>query len=335
MEGRGLASVAVLECKPILVDFWHQWFSVYPTYGREIFDGNRVFLDSDKEFLEYLAWTKVTRSPAWLSVQPFNKRNDVTTVEKLFFDFDSKNLDLAWKEASSFAETLKKCYGVESLLCFSGSKGYHVYVWLQELSKFTTAEEAKRFCRTAQRLILKGLYCETLDPNPLGDIKRVARVPYSIHEKTLNPCVPVTINRKPCWILDLSGFRKYGLSAEFTQVCMKNAEEKQRKRVFHSGPQNRTQGVRPCLEAALNADLEAKEGHSIRIAIAAEYLKAGFSLEQTAELFKGQTDYSFERSLYYVQDILTRKYKPFKCATIRELGFCLKNCPRKARYEFG
>lgn len=147
----------------------------------------------------------------------------------------------------------------------------------------------------------------------------------------MSPCVPVTTNGKPCWILDLSGFRKYGLSAEFTQVCMKNAEEKQRKRVSRPDPQNRTQGVRPCLEAALNADLEAKEGHSIRIAIAAEYLKAGFSLEQTAELFKNQTDFSFEKSVYYVQDILARKYKPFKCATIRELGFCLDNCPRRAR----
>jgi hypothetical protein len=339
---RGKMCSQVLECKPILEDFWRSWFRVYPLQGREIFkvygydkngnpQGDRIFLSSFPEFEEFVYWSKAERRPCWLSVQPFSARNSVNTVEKLFFDFDSKDLGLAWKEASQFAETLRKSYGVEPLVCFSGRKGYHVYVFLQEQAKFASVQEAKSFYRTAQTLILKGLNLNTLDMQVIGDIKRVARVPYSVHEKTLELCVPVTQDHKPCWILDLHAFRTRGLNSAFVELCKHKAEEKPRKRVFQASLRKRVKGVRPCLEAALNVDLVETEGHLIRLAIAREYLKNGYSAEQTAKLFQGQRDYNFEVSLGYVRYAQENDCKPFKCSTIRELGFCLENCPRRTR----
>lgn len=329
----------VLECQSILTEFWRQWFNVYPTYGREIFkvysydqngkpEGNRFFYSDFAAFSEFLDWTKANRRPAWLSVQPFSNRNYVVTVEKLFFDFDSEDLTLARKEASQFADTLRKSYGVEPLLCFSGRKGFHVYIFLQEHVKFETVEKAKRFYDTAQRLILKGLKLETLDMNVIGDIKRVARVPYSIHEKTLEPCVPITENHKPCWVLDLHAYRTRGLNRNFVELCKAKAEEKPRIRVFQAFPQRHSKEIRPCLQAALNVELSEKAGHKMRIAIAIEHLSSGFSPEQTAQLFKNQSDYSYEKSLEYTRDVQKRQYKRFKCASIRDLGFCLPNCER-------
>lgn len=327
---------SVLENEQLLNDFWNSWFSVYSGLGREVFDGDRIFLNSPQAFRNYLAWARKTHNAAWVSVQPFSERNKVTSVEKLFFDFDCPtDLSQAWKEASYFVKVLRESYGVEALVCFSGAKGYHVYVWLSRTDKFSTGEEAKRFYKTAQKLILKGLNFKTIDPQVLGDIKRLARVPYSTHEKSLKLCVPVTQSCRPCLLFDLNLYKTHCLTPEFSKLCHEKTEKpQQHKTPIHSfNPESSNQDMRPCLTAALNQDLAQSQGHSIRIAIAAEYLKAGHSPEQTAELFKNQADYSFEQSLYYVRDIAARAYKPYKCVTIRELGFCLKNCPRKTRGE--
>ena len=60
---------------------------------------------------------------------------------------------------------------------------------------------------------------------------------------------------------------------------------------------------------------------------AAQVLK----VKQPAQLFKNQSDYSYEKSLGYTRDAQRRHYKRFKCSTIRELGFCLEDCPRRRR----
>lgn len=79
---------SVLENEQLLNDFWNSWFSVYSGLGREVFDGDRIFLNSPQAFRNYLAWARKTHNAAWVSVQPFSERNKVTSVEKLFFDFD-------------------------------------------------------------------------------------------------------------------------------------------------------------------------------------------------------------------------------------------------------
>ena len=321
--------LTVLESKQVVNDFLNEWFSVYPAYGREIWSENdRVFIHSPRAFVEYVETCKKLNAPCWLSVQPFSDRNKVRTVEKLFFDFDSHNKALAWKEAQSFALTLKNCYSVEPLLCFSGKKGYHVYVWLSEIQTFNNEGEAKRFYSTAQSLLLKGLKFETCDRQVLGDIKRLSRVPYSIHNETFYPCSPITIEHVPCLAFSLEGYRKHGLNVNFIELCHKQTEKTDHK-VFRASKQRIEKGIRPSLQAALNMNLEDGDGHNIRIAIASEYLNNGYSPEQTAELFQNQTDYSFEKSLHYVRDIAARNYKPFKCATIRALGFCLPDCKRR------
>jgi hypothetical protein len=330
----------MIECEPILEEFWRQWFHELPLSGREIFkvfdydkngnpNGNRFFYSDFSAFKEFLHWTKANRRPCWLSVQPFIERDCVVSVEKLFFDFDSQDLEIAWKEACYFADTLRKSYGIEPLVCFSGRKGYHVYAFLQENAKFATVEKAKKFYNTAQRLILKGLKLETLDMQVIGDIKRVARVPYSIHEKSLQLCAPITEKRQPCWVLDVLPFRAHGLNRNFVELCKAKAEEKPHRRVvFQTTPQKHVEGVRPCLQAALNVELTGKGGHKMRLAVAVEYLNNGYTVEQVAQLFKNQSDFSFEKSLEYVRDAERRQYKRFRCVSIRSLGFCLPNCQR-------
>lgn len=184
-------------------------------------------------------------------------------------------------------------------------------------------------------MILKGLNLKTVDPQVLGDVKRLARVPYSTHEESLALCVPVTPSCKPCLLFNLNPFKIHSLNTKFSVICRektvkpdKNPQQFNSALNTHAKLRN-SQDVRPCLLEALNRDLTKPNGHSIRIAVATEYLKNGHSPEEIAELFKSQTDYNYEKSLYYTRDIATRAYKPFKCVTIRELGFCLENCPKR------
>jgi DNA primase large subunit len=89
--------------------------------------------------------------------------------------------------------------------------------------------------------------------------------------------------------------------------------------------------VPPCISAALNQNLTGENGRLIRIAFADEYLKSGRSPEEIVTLFESQSGYSFEKSIYYVQDLASRGYGPFRCVAIREVGFCLETYPRKQR----
>ena len=316
----------VLEYKLFLKDFWREWFSVEYGFGREVFQNKtRVFIDSFEQFKDYIKWCKVALSPCWMSVQPFKGRNQVFTVEKLFFDFDGA-LVKAWKEASTFARHLEQHYGAEALVAFSGCKGYHVYVWLSKSQHFKDGRQAKMFYTIAQKLLLKGLKFETLDQQVIGDIKRVSRIPYSIHEKSLNPCIPLTLAHAPLLISTLKGFREGGLSLHFIKLCLKQMENVGRKRLTLR--HRNVKGARPCISAALNRQLEGEGGHLMRLAIAIEHLHLGMKPFEIAPLFQSQSDYDYERSLYFVEDALKRGYKPFKCKTIQALGFCLHGCRR-------
>jgi len=316
--------LTVLQHRELLKDFWREWFNAYP--GREVFqDNNRVFLNSSITFLNYVEDCKRKHVACWMTVQPFRKRNMVSSIEKLFFDFDSKHdLRKAWVEAKQFVLTLKKYYNVDSLLCFSGCKGYHVYVWLTNPVEFSSEHQtlAKRFYKTTQNMVLKGLKLETLDRQVIGDIKRLSRVPYSIHEKSGNPCVPLTLNHQPLLASSLAGFKRYGMNDKFVNLCLKKMKRGVKRKRYRNVNVD-VKKIRPCIQAALNKDLEWKEGHAMRIAVAAEFLNVGYKPEEVARLFQLQGDYKLEKSFFYVEDIQKRRYKPFKCETIRSYGFCL------------
>jgi len=229
----------------------------------------------------------------------------------------------------SFALTVKNFYRAEPLLCYSGHKGYHVYVWLTRPVEFPSDKQAqaKRFYATAQNMLLKGVKLETVDSQVIGDIKRLSRVPYTIHEKSCNPCVPIKFKHEPLLVANLEGYRKHGLNENFIKTCMKKTEKTRSRfiRVHHFENNGK---LRPCIKAALKQNLEKHNGHQMRLAIAIEHLRAGYKPSEVAMLFQSQGDFKFEKSLYYVEDAQKKRYKPFKCETIRSLGFCLKDaCP--------
>ncbi|MGA3289756.1 MAG: hypothetical protein ABSD42_05910 [Candidatus Bathyarchaeia archaeon] len=330
--------------------FWREWFFCPGELGREVFEsyrydekgklvGNRVFLTEYSDFLRYIQLMQKDIFPCWASVLPFQRRDDPAVLEKLYFDFDCKdNIELAWSEASDFSSKIKRFYNADSLLCFSGNKGYNLYIWLKKTLKFTCDKknELKLVYEKLQEALLKGTQYKTLDLNPYGDVKRVSRIPFSIHEKSGYKCIPIDLKRKAIQLSTLLPYKENGLSKQFVDFCLRKTDEQKqqesekknrwdKQKISFNSQDNKK--IRPCLTAALSHDLSGSNGHSIRIAIATEFLNNGHSPEETAQLFKNQTDYDYAKSLFYSQDIAARAYRPYKCESLQQLGICLpKEC---------
>lgn len=87
--------------------------------------------------------------------------------------------------------------------------------------------------------------------------------------------------------------------------------------------------VRYCCEQALKrtSDLYGQRGHLMRLAIAAEYKKAGYSDEEIVELFRSQTDFDYEKCLVQVRSADPAKVA--SCKSIKRWGFCYPECPQR------
>jgi len=312
------------------LNFLGQWFGL--AGGREVGTPERAYIDNYKDLIAIIEECKQRLLPCYLSVQPYRGRNRPCALERLFFEFDSEDLERAWRDAVALAEALRRFYDVEPLLVFSGRKGYHVYAFLAKTVQFepNQLDLAKQAYKELQLRILKGLNLPTLDKTALGDVKRLARCPLSIHEKTGSLCVPVTLERKQPFIpLDLDAYRT--LDPSLLTPIIKELKDKGKLQSAPAKPNLKIKNgrIRPCIQAALEKPLEGGAGHLMRLAIAREFLNAGYSVDEIVPLFRNQSDFKPEKTRYYVEHAAKHPTKPFTCRKIRELGYCLPNCSRR------
>jgi hypothetical protein len=265
----------------------------------------------------------------FLSVQPYTLSNEVAYLEKLFFDFDDKEkVSRAWGAALSFAENLVKFYDTSPLILFSGSKGYHVYVWLQQPYHADTQEHLKAVYVELMRMILEGISKQTFDPQVQGDIKRLSRVPYSRHQKTGELCVPVTADLKPYKLEP--GFseelRRHGLSSQVVEVAIRNLSKPKPRPRTYRGPWGR---LRPCMAAVLDAKNIHDPKHLLKAAVVAELHAKDTPVEAIIDRFRGMDGFNEAKTRYFVEHSIKRGYRPYRCATIQKLGGCLSSCSRR------
>jgi hypothetical protein len=310
-------------------NFLMEWFGAE---GREVGMPQRRFIGNYKDLIAAIKECKQRLLPCYLSVQPYKAADQPCAIEKLFFEFDcAEDPGRAWRDTVSFAEALKRFYNVEPLIVFSGRKGYHVYAFLTKSVRFepNQLELAKRCYRELQMRILKGLNLPTLDQSVIGDIKRLARCPFSMHQETSSLCCPVTLERKPYIPEDLNIYRTLDPSLLGPIIKELKAREKLsslKVSKIPKFPKNEGKRIRPCIIAALEKPLEGGNGHLMRLAIAREYLAAGYSIDEVISLFQHQADFNQAKTRYYVEHAAKNPTKPFTCQKIKELGFCLPNC---------
>ena len=239
-----------------------------------------------------------------------------TRFEKLFFDFDSKESpEKAITEARDFADKIERFYGAKALLVFSGTKGCHVYVWLHALEfppKHTLL--VKETYRRLQEKLLKGLHYETVDHAVIGDLARLSRVPYSIHEKSGRLCEP------PDPSCNLEVCRKNGLSSQRLRLTLQEAKmalEAQERRRNLATPFKGVKGARKQVQVLVEkAQRGEKIEHRERLAIACELIAANKTDDEIIQVFSNQDDFNESKIRYFVEHVRSRDYRPFKLATL-------------------
>jgi len=243
----------------------------------------------------------------------------------VFIDIDCPgDLARAEKVKDRVVIHIKKEYEVKPYCQFSGFKGYHVLVPTKptQISPPSMAPEFLKFC---QLELSKG-YC---DPQLLGDVVRLVRIPGTYNSKAIRAGMDGLVTPIQEW-----DGRELDPGLLWEEIRLFKLEEKlhhQRKRQKMIKPAARgAKQPRPCIMRALQHPLQEGMGHLMRLAIAAEYLNMGKEPSEVAPLFENQSDYDYNKSLYYVEDAQKRGYKPFKCKTIQSLGYCLPDCKKEA-----
>jgi hypothetical protein len=317
--------------------------------------------------------------PAWITAQPFGAYDKPIAIEKLFFDFDDdteycklcdkyhkkdnlvkgpfkgKNMklcpvhkvpcevkprkDVVGKEVKKFVSRITKYEPIIS----ETRKGFHVNIFLYRVFTFSEkhTEFAKEVYRTLQERFFKKGEFEFLDERVIGDIKRLARVPLTPHEKTGELCWVLDRNLKKTKVRSVEYYRQYGIQESIvkwaisvvkTKMEKKAEEEKLRAEQAQTDISNGGEFhgiIRPCFQARIDQGVMS---HPMRLALLVEAYFSGLKTEdQLVDLFRSFADFKESVTRYQVRWFLEHspdKYPPYKCSTMISKNWCIESsCP--------
>jgi hypothetical protein len=249
------------------------------------------------------------------------------TVKWICFDIDDhegeRGAEAVRIEVSKLLAVLYK-YNIPFLLEASGSKNsYHIWILLKPTKTYNA------FLFSRELRAEAGIDCE-ISP------KQERLTKNSKYGNLVK--VPLGINRKndvKSQFLDPTTFEPYPEMVPIPGIaCLKDVTEpeeiiEKRDTIQNTeSEQNKSKRtparlgsvLRPCMQGVLDAKtpLNGSEGNSMRVAIAAEALNIGLSIEQTIELFKDQPDFNIGITRKKVEDIYSRCYSRYKCETLQD-----------------
>jgi len=93
-------------------------------------------------------------------------------------------------------------------------------------------------------------------------------------------------------------------------------------------------GIRPCIQKALNMQLIEEQGNKMRVAIVREFYNFGLTdREELINLFRNQSDFRYDRTAYYVDKITEHEYKVWPRSTLLEKCPKFIDCTDCQRYD--
>ena len=174
------------------------------------------------------------------------------------------------------------------------NKGLHLIYWT----------------RTKPKTI--GTYHNTASLELLGE-KKLCLMSPSLGYSKLNDNSPTELENIEQNFYDT--MKKHGLLREQNQTTRQPARRKT------------ANTPRPCIIEALNCQLTGPNGHLMRLAIAGEYKRLGYTEEEIIDLFRNQADFDYNTCRTQISSV--DQEKTANCTTITELGYCLPSCSFK------
>ena len=239
-------------------------------------------------------------------------RNILTVV---FIDLDFPgNLKRAKKVYERVVNHMSETYFVEDFYAqFSGFKGFHILIPIKPV----VAPEPNSFLRFMQLRLSKG-YC---DPQLLGDVVRLVRLPETYNSKALKVGVDGFVEPIHEWRGE-----RYDVSLLWEEFKMSKISEKLDKKKKGKKPK-RADGpkdVRPEVQALIDKIREGMHlSHEARLAILFELINAGWSDEEILEVFSHAPDYNPRKVQYFIRHARMKAYNRF---SRRRLQAILERC---------
>lgn len=188
-------------------NFWRKFFIVAPNSRVEF------AFESDERFHRNIYFSELEPLIAeiykhfgnneYYGIYPTNEYGE-PWIDRIFFDFDAvigkekkefdplseegkKLLEECWNEVKRFVEWLEDRYNAKPLVLYSGHRGFHVYVFTIRAILKHPRETLREYCEK----ITEACKLKFVDRAIFGDVRRVARIPYTKHAKTGLFCYPV------------------------------------------------------------------------------------------------------------------------------------------------
>lgn len=266
------------------VGFWGNNFgNQYPVYDRkEIYDIIDKHLGIDN---------------LGISVSTFVE--GVPYLLYLPFDFDAKDIKLAWLDAyRMYTHFAKLDYDVH--LIFSGKKGFHILLGVEP------KPYAKNHVKAIQQYFKEQFKLDTLDKQIFGDVRRLMRIPYTYN-----------IKGGLCRELAHNGGQLLDLDSIILKTQFGRYETKYESHGFHEYP---------CIEKNMREDPEPRE--LMRLSYVALRLDKGWSEDEIIEEMESFSWIDYDESICRrkIQYIDDGNYFPLNCRSIQDMGYCPGKC---------
>lgn len=323
----------------------------FGSFGRDLGTPERWFTDNPTDVFPFIEECAENKLPSFMSVQPEKDKAQPLGIEKVFFDFDycknSETLSEAeiQKRKAELREEVK--YFLKQLGCINikplvirTRRGYHVHIFFDSVYEINQELEFwKQVYKLLQLELLQDHNYRFIDYVVIGDINRMCRIPFSIHEKSGEECAVVDSQLEEDKVRSVEYFKLHGLKQKDILSAMDKArefrkalKEKRLKYVAKNMSFESSDGIRPCFVKALNS---GEMCHQQRLALLQEAYSLGFhSPESIIDLFRCLNDFDDSITRYQVNWFFTNKVekdeiRPYSCRTIRRYGWCLGDeCPR-------
>ena len=182
---------------------------------------------------------------------------------------------------------------------------------------------------------------EFLDSSVIHDIKRLARVPLTIHEKWGQRCRIIRLDGEELVedkVRSVAYYRQGGITSIYIEKAIQtlNEEKEHHHEVLSSENilplyNNYIKQIRPCFQTRLES---GEMQHSMRLSFLIEAYFNGYKGATTKEseelltnLFRQMNDFKEDTTRYQVQYFLTHEpdvYPPYTCSTLEKKGFCIQ-----------
>jgi len=228
----------------------------------------------------------------------------------VFIDIDFENdLSKARKITNRILHYLEIKYEIKRpYVQFSGSKGYHIIIPIEPI--LVPSGLASDFLKFMQLKLSMG-YC---DPQLLGDIVRLIRIPNTYNSKALARGQDGLVRIIQEW--NGERFDPGLLWEEYKLNKLEEELQKQNKKTFRLlwKPGNK---IRPQIQELIR---RAKEGfnltHRQRLAILFELINNGYNDNEILEIFKNLPDFNERLTCYMIEHARKKGYKSFRTENI-------------------